>query len=41
VSTVIAGAAKPGQASANAGAGGWKLTMEEAAEVTRVVSEAA
>jgi aryl-alcohol dehydrogenase-like predicted oxidoreductase len=40
VATVIAGAAKPGQASANAAGGGWRLTDDEAAEVTRVVVEA-
>jgi aryl-alcohol dehydrogenase-like predicted oxidoreductase len=40
VATVIAGAAKPGQASANATGGGWRLTDDEAAEVTRVVVEA-
>lgn len=41
VATVIAGAAKPGQAAANAAAGGWRLDAEEAAEATRVVVEAA
>jgi aryl-alcohol dehydrogenase-like predicted oxidoreductase len=40
VATVIAGAAKPGQAAANAAAGQWRLTTEQAAEVTRVVAEA-
>ncbi|HLH47277.1 MAG TPA: aldo/keto reductase [Acidimicrobiales bacterium] len=38
VPTVIAGAAKPGQASANAAAGSWRLTPEEAAEVTALMS---
>jgi aryl-alcohol dehydrogenase-like predicted oxidoreductase len=41
VATVIAGAAKSGQAAANAVSGGWRLTADEAAEVTRVVVEAA
>ncbi len=40
VATVIAGAARPGQARANAGAAGWILTPEEAAEATRVVAGA-
>lgn len=34
VATVIAGAAKPGQAAANAAAAGWRLTPEEAALAT-------
>ncbi len=41
VATVIAGAAKPGQSSANAAASGWRLTPEEVAEVTRVVRSSA
>jgi aryl-alcohol dehydrogenase-like predicted oxidoreductase len=41
VATVIAGAAKPGQPSANAGAGGWRLSAEQAAEITAVVAGAA
>jgi aryl-alcohol dehydrogenase-like predicted oxidoreductase len=41
VATVIAGAAKPGQAAANAGAGGWPLTPAEVAEVTQTVAAAA
>jgi aryl-alcohol dehydrogenase-like predicted oxidoreductase len=41
VATVIAGAAKPGQAAANAAAGDWHLSVEEAAEATTVVAEAA
>lgn len=41
VATVIAGAARPGQATANAAAGGWRLTPEEASQATRVVQEAA
>jgi aryl-alcohol dehydrogenase-like predicted oxidoreductase len=41
VSTVIAGVAKPGQASANAKAAGWSLTPDEVAEVTEVVRQAA
>lgn len=40
VATVIAGAARPGQASTNAGAAGWILTPDEAAEATRAVVEA-
>jgi aryl-alcohol dehydrogenase-like predicted oxidoreductase len=36
--TVIAGAAKPGQPASNAKAGGWRLTREEAAEVTRLAA---
>jgi aryl-alcohol dehydrogenase-like predicted oxidoreductase len=41
VATVIAGAAKPGQVSANAGAVGWQLTAKELTEVTDVVRSAA
>jgi len=41
VATVIAGAAKPGQVSANARGAGWHLTLDEVAEISRVVSEAA
>jgi aryl-alcohol dehydrogenase-like predicted oxidoreductase len=37
VATVIAGAAKPGQASANARAAGWRLTPEEAGRATQAV----
>ena len=40
VSTVIAGAAKPGQAASNAGAAGWRLTPEEAALATKAVVDA-
>jgi aryl-alcohol dehydrogenase-like predicted oxidoreductase len=40
VATVIAGAAKPGQAAANADAAGWVLTGDEVAEVTKVVQDA-
>jgi aryl-alcohol dehydrogenase-like predicted oxidoreductase len=40
VATVIAGAAKPGQAAANAAAGEWRLSRDEAAAVTRVVEQA-
>jgi aryl-alcohol dehydrogenase-like predicted oxidoreductase len=41
VSTVIAGAAKPGQASANARTAGWDLTADEVADVTEAVRTAA
>jgi aryl-alcohol dehydrogenase-like predicted oxidoreductase len=41
VATVIAGAAKPGQAAANGGAVGWQLTSDEAAAATRAVVDAA
>jgi aryl-alcohol dehydrogenase-like predicted oxidoreductase len=41
VSSVIAGAAKPGQATANAQAAGWALSPDEVAEVTEVVRKAA
>lgn len=37
VATVIAGAAKPGQPTGNAGAAGWQLTRDEANEVTQLV----
>jgi aryl-alcohol dehydrogenase-like predicted oxidoreductase len=37
VATIIAGAAKPGQASSNAGAAGWRLSLEEANEATQTV----
>jgi aryl-alcohol dehydrogenase-like predicted oxidoreductase len=40
VATVIAGAAKPGQVTANAQAAAWVLTPEEVAEATRVVQDA-
>jgi aryl-alcohol dehydrogenase-like predicted oxidoreductase len=41
VSTVIAGAAKPGQATANASAATWRLSADDAREVTHVVIDAA
>jgi aryl-alcohol dehydrogenase-like predicted oxidoreductase len=41
VSTVIAGAAKPGQVAANAAATGWSMTPEEVDAVTEVVQQAA
>lgn len=41
VATVIAGAAKPGQAAANAAAAGWRLTPEQVARATSVVAGAA
>jgi aryl-alcohol dehydrogenase-like predicted oxidoreductase len=41
VASVIAGAARPGQAAANAGASDWRLTPEEVAEVTALVAAAA
>jgi aryl-alcohol dehydrogenase-like predicted oxidoreductase len=41
VATVIAGAARAGQASSNARAADWRLSREEAAEATRVLIEAA
>ena len=37
VSTVIAGAAKPGQATSNAAAAGWRLSRGEADEAMQVV----
>jgi aryl-alcohol dehydrogenase-like predicted oxidoreductase len=40
VATVIAGAAKPGQAAANAEAARWTLTPDEVAEVTTIVRRA-
>jgi aryl-alcohol dehydrogenase-like predicted oxidoreductase len=41
VASVIAGAAKPGQAAANAAAAGWDLSAEDAARATDVVAQAA
>ncbi len=41
VASVIAGAAKPGQVSANAGAVGWQLGADQVAEVVEVVRKAA
>jgi aryl-alcohol dehydrogenase-like predicted oxidoreductase len=41
LATVIAGAARPGQAAANAAASGWRLTADEATEATRIVANAA
>jgi aryl-alcohol dehydrogenase-like predicted oxidoreductase len=41
VATVIAGAAKPGQVTANAEAGTWRLTREEADAATAAVARAA
>ena len=41
VASVIAGAARPGQAAANASASHWRLTSEEVAEVTALVASAA
>ncbi len=40
VATVIAGAAKPGQAAANAAAGGWRLTPAEVADATQTIARA-
>jgi aryl-alcohol dehydrogenase-like predicted oxidoreductase len=40
VATVIAGAATPGQASANAAAAGWSMTPEEVAAATQTVLDA-
>jgi aryl-alcohol dehydrogenase-like predicted oxidoreductase len=37
VASVIAGAARDGQASSNAASGGWALTPDEVSEVTRLV----
>src|SRR5262249_33720482 len=37
VSSVIAGATKPEQVKANAAAGAWRLTAEEASEVSALV----
>ena len=39
VATVIAGAAKPGQAAANAAAAQWRLTPEDAALATDAVAK--
>ena len=41
VASVIAGAARPGQASGNARAGDWQLSLEEATQATRALVEAA
>lgn len=41
VATVIAGAAKPGQASSNAAAAGWRLSLDEANQATKTVMTAA
>ena len=41
VATVIAGAAKPGQAAANAGAAGWHLTPDDAAAAVQAIVDAA
>jgi aryl-alcohol dehydrogenase-like predicted oxidoreductase len=41
VATVIAGAARPGQASANAQAAGWSLSPDDLAEVAAAVRQAA
>jgi aryl-alcohol dehydrogenase-like predicted oxidoreductase len=41
VATVIAGAAKPGQAAANASAAGWQLTRDDAAAAVQVIVDAA
>ena len=40
VATVIAGAAKPGQAAVNAGAADWQLSPDEVQEATRAVQAA-
>jgi aryl-alcohol dehydrogenase-like predicted oxidoreductase len=40
VATVIAGASKPGQASANSLAGDWRLTPQQVDEVTQIAAEA-
>jgi aryl-alcohol dehydrogenase-like predicted oxidoreductase len=40
VATVIAGAATPGQVSANSRAAGWRMTLEEVAQTTRTVTDA-
>jgi aryl-alcohol dehydrogenase-like predicted oxidoreductase len=39
VASVIAGATSPEQASANAKAGGWRLTVEDLREIDRLVSQ--
>jgi aryl-alcohol dehydrogenase-like predicted oxidoreductase len=41
VATVIAGAAKPGQVSSNAGAAGWRLSPDEADLAVEALREAA
>jgi aryl-alcohol dehydrogenase-like predicted oxidoreductase len=41
VATVIAGAAKPGQASSNARAAGWRLSLDEANQATKALLAAA
>jgi aryl-alcohol dehydrogenase-like predicted oxidoreductase len=41
VATVIAGAAKPGQVSANANAAGWELDAEQVSWIVGVVQKAA
>jgi aryl-alcohol dehydrogenase-like predicted oxidoreductase len=41
VATVIAGAAKPGQAATNAAAAGWPLSLDEANQATKAVMAAA
>jgi aryl-alcohol dehydrogenase-like predicted oxidoreductase len=40
VSSVIAGATKPGQIAANVAAGGWTLTTEDLAEIDSITSAA-
>jgi aryl-alcohol dehydrogenase-like predicted oxidoreductase len=40
VATVIAGAARPGQAATNSSAANWQLTPEEVVEATRTIREA-
>jgi aryl-alcohol dehydrogenase-like predicted oxidoreductase len=40
VATVIAGAARPGQAATNASAGSWRLTPDDMTDVIRAVQEA-
>jgi aryl-alcohol dehydrogenase-like predicted oxidoreductase len=40
VATVIAGAAKPGQAESNASAAGWHLSLDEANQATQALLEA-
>jgi aryl-alcohol dehydrogenase-like predicted oxidoreductase len=40
VATVIAGAAKPGQASSNARAAGWRLSPDEADQAVQVLQQA-
>jgi aryl-alcohol dehydrogenase-like predicted oxidoreductase len=41
VATVIAGAAKPGQASSNAAAAGWRLSLDDANQATQALLAAA